>query len=519
MHRCIAITIILLGLGRGLATAELLVDADQRFQVFRGFGTCMVSFGNPSRNKALDWQEDPRIHQSYVRDLGLKVIRIPLSPWVIAGENPYKIPVNLTEAMKGDPSAIVHEAFVWERNDGRAQGQPNRSISWIKELTALDSEMTVIASVWTPPHWMKEAASSGPGKRFEWSQFGSNSCGGRLSPRYYQHFAHYLAAWVKGLKAVHGIDLHAISIQNELVFYEPYDSCVYSPREFAAVCAEVGRVFKEQGLTTLIIGPEDMTKFPDRCMSFVKEVMANPVAADALSAVCSHGYADGIETSLDWKDADELWKLMQGICPGKEYWMTETGGGSGAWEDSTYTITAGKRKGQQAVSPGALNGFASMVHGALVYGNASLWATWQFLSTEPDCRGGLVDVSGAEPVYPKKYYVQKQFSRWIRPGSRRVAASFAGDSKELLVCAFRDEKTGDLTMILQNHGQEAQQIDLNIAMKDPSQLRAGPITLRAHLTDIDHDCAEIPTVVLQAGRAQLELPARCLLTVTTIERP
>ncbi len=492
--------------GQLVSAAEVKVDVTKTHQVFHGFGTCLKSWGNRETGPVVSGQYDPDLQWRYAEDLGMKVVRIPISKWVYEHENPYGIEPSATAEGMRDPDAISYKDFRWAYNSGRARGRIQYPVDFAKAIVRLNPRVKVIGSVWSPPHWMKEPAESGPGKRFHWSKYGCSSCGGHLNPDYYEHYAHYLAEWIKGLKQVHGIDLYAISIQNELHFYEPYNSCVYTPQEFADVVAVVGKVFEEEDIPTRIMGPEDMTKFPARTMGYVRAAMANPKSAEALSVICSHGYADGVQTSLAADDALRLWQTIQEVCPGKEWWMTETGGGGGKWHDIEMVWQHGKRKGQKRTVKGALSGFATRLHNAIVHGNASLWTTWQYLDTSEGTRAGLINVSGGEAVFTKKYYVQKHFARWTPQGAHRVEA--AADSEGLLAVAFHYQESGALSVVVQNHAEEARKVSLRLSGLD------GVDSLQLYLTDADHDCSEMTDVSVSDGQAALALPARSIVTLT-----
>lgn len=490
--------------GQLVSAAEVKVDVTKTHQVFHGFGTCLKSWGKRETGPVVSGQYDPELQRRYAEDLGLKVVRIPIGKWVYEWENPYGIEPSATPEGMRAPDAINHKDFRWAYDSGRARGRIQYPVDFAKAIVRLNPRVKVIGSVWSPPHWMKEPAESGPGKRFHWSKYGCSSCGGRLNPAYYEHYAHYLAKWIKGLKQVHGIDLYAISIQNELHFYEPYNSCVYTPQEFADVVAVVGKVFEEEGIGTLIMGPEDMTKFPARTMGYVRAAMADPKSAEALSVICSHGYADGIETSLEADDALKLWQMMQEVCPGKEWWMTETGGGGGKWHDIEMVWQHGRRKGQKRIVKGALSGFATRLHNALVHGNASLWTTWQYLDTSEGTRAGLVDVSGEEPVFTKKYYVQKHFARWTPQGAHRVEA--AADREDLLAVAFHHQESGALSVVVQNHAEVARAVTLNLSGLEDVQ------SLQMYVTDGERDCLALDEVPVRDGQAVLNLPALSIVT-------
>lgn len=483
------------------AALEITVDGSQSRQVMHGFGTCMKNWGDPAKDPVSKWTMDPKALALYLEDMGFSMARIPINRWVIEGENPYDGPVRVTEEIKKDPTKLTYESFGWEGQGGRVKGI-DRASAWAQALKKLNPELKVFGSVWSPPHWMKEADAK---RKLEWSKFGSSSCGGYLSPKYYTHYAHYLAAWSVALEKKFETPLYAVSIQNELHFFEPYDSCIYVPNEFAAVVKEVGRVFKAQGIATLVMGPEDMTKFPDRLMSFVHPVLKDPEANAALPIICSHGYSDGIDSNLQKEDAFKLWEMIKDT--GKEYWMTETGGGIGSWKDGEVIADSGKNKGQKTKIAGAFNGLATMLHNAIVYGHASVWTTWQFLSAGDDCRHGLVLCTMDELTPTKKYYVQKQYAKFIPAGARRVEAGPDG-KEQVLVSAYVHEGRKTLTVVLQNHGAAEQTVAL--ALKDVPAVAK----LAVYVTSEQKNCEAGAEVTVSGGKASVTVPAQSVVTLT-----
>ena len=489
---------------------DVQVDGAETFQVMHGFGTCVKTWGSADEDPVIKWTFSTEYTDLYVKEARMAMARIPISKWVLEGDNPYKIPARVTQAMIDDPTIISYKDFSWE-NTGRAKASPVYALNWAKQLTRANPALKVIGSVWSPPHWMKQAHPTlAQGKKFHWSKFGSSSCGGRLNPKFYTHYGHYLAEWVKGLKEVHGIDLYAISIQNELHFYEPYDSCVYTPTEFAATVKAVGDVFKEEGIICIIMGPEDMTKFPERSMRHVIEAMKDKDTAEYLQVINSHGYADGIVGSLDAGDAATFWSLMQKHSPDREYWMTETGAGEANWEPIERVVEKGKKKGEKEVVAGALSGFAGMLHNAIVHGNASVWTHWQFLNNTPECNHALVHATMEQLRPTKKYYVMKHYSRYIPVGAQRVAAVQEA-VKEITASAYVHKEQAALTVILTNHSYEAQSV--NIVLKNVPALTA----LRAFVTDKDRDAAPDADVGVNAGVCTVVLPPRSLMTLSTLD--
>ncbi|MBI5725488.1 MAG: hypothetical protein HZA50_16140 [Planctomycetes bacterium] len=489
--------------GQNAGPVDVTVDCGKQHQVIRGLGTCLKGWGQPGKDPAATLQMEPKGLELYAKDAGFSVARMAVDRWVIEGENPYKIPVAVTQEMMDDPTKITYDKFKWERtgrSSGGEDGKIARGIRWFQELKKLNPNMIFTASVWSPPHWMKEKAPKGAGSQFEWSKNGASSCGGRLAQKYYKHYAHFLAQYCLAMEKKFEVPLYSISIQNELAFFEPYDSCVYTPDEYHGAMAEVAAVFKQLGVKTKLMGPEDMTKFPDRLWGFVKPVLADPKTKDSLEIICSHGYSDGIQVSGGTADALKLWELMKDT--GKEYWMTETGGGPEEWEGANKADKKGESAGN------ALDSLGSRIHNAIVLGNASVWLVWLFMEVEKNKETSLVLAETLDKFVPtKKFYVQKHFAKFIPSGTHRVDTS--KDSGGVLAAAFAEKDKGVLTLVLQNQNSVETAVKIKVS--------GGPAvgSLSAYITDKDKNCEKTADVPVSSGAIELKMPARCIMTLTT----
>jgi len=77
-------------------------------------------------------------------------------------------------------------------------------------------KLTLFASPWSPPAWMKD----------------NNNMlkGGKLLPAYYQSWADYYVKFIKAYEA-EGIPVWGISVQNEPMATQTWESCIYSGEE------------------------------------------------------------------------------------------------------------------------------------------------------------------------------------------------------------------------------------------------------------------------------------------------
>ena len=90
-------------------------------------------------------------------------------------------------------------------------------IPFIKQsLAAADGKLNLYASPWSPPAFMKD----------------NNNMlrGGKLRPEFYQSWANYFAKFIKAYEA-EGVPVWGLTIQNEPMATQRWESCIYSAEE------------------------------------------------------------------------------------------------------------------------------------------------------------------------------------------------------------------------------------------------------------------------------------------------
>ncbi len=90
-------------------------------------------------------------------------------------------------------------------------------IPFIKDaLKYCEEELILFASPWSPPGYMKNT--------------GKAPCGGKLLDEYKELWAHYYAKYIKAF-AAEGIKISAITVQNEPMAWQPWESCEFSAED------------------------------------------------------------------------------------------------------------------------------------------------------------------------------------------------------------------------------------------------------------------------------------------------
>lgn len=451
---------------------KISIDGTQKFQTIDGFGTAVYLYMN---------QEpflDHRLQEMYAKDLGNSLVRCELSPDAL-------------------PAAVENvEDISWKNFAFKAGSSTLGNLEFIKAVHTLNPKIRFTPSVWSPPGWMKSN--------------GKSAGGGTLLPKYYPHYAKYLAEWCKYVKEKYGVEIYALSPQNELAFREFYNSCIYKPATYRDLLIEIGKRFKTEGIATKVFGPEDMTE-SQRTPMFIRAAMEDDQAKDVLSIFASHGYSDGVKMTGGAKGNSALWQSIAKYQ--RPLWMSETSGVSGLWLDGDAKDKAGKPL------PGSLSGVGAAIHNSLVYGQVSGWIYWQYLgSSDPLNIYDMVYVKiGPDPnnrrqqivtdiVPSKKYFVHKHFSRYLQPGAQRIAAG-PDDQQGVLVSAFVHAADGTLTIELINQATDDRPVALDL--KGVGHIAA----MEAYCTTAKEDWQTLNGIAAKDAHVELTLPAQSMITL------
>ncbi len=229
-----------------------------------------------------------------------------------------------------DPNLLDDSKFKFNQN----------VIDWANKVYAKPNPPFFIATVFSPPGWMKDMAASPyavynlGGKEVlpGWSPCNANRdiklrhlCGGKLKADMYEEFAEWIVGWIRAWKKQTGKDLYSISIQNEPEFNEPYGSCVYTPAEMAKAGDVVAKKMKKEGLTTKMFFGEILWA-QSNVLNFYREATKYPDLMERIDAFALHNYdTDGIKvggpSATQWVNTATFAGKYN-----KQMWMSETSG-------------------------------------------------------------------------------------------------------------------------------------------------------------------------------------------------
>ena len=262
---------------------NVVADASVKYQTMDGFG----GFGA----KDVYWSSGPFTSASFVndliKDLGLTILR----------DN---IPTNFEDVNDdGDPHTTNLSNFHY--------GSFTDHIQYLKDMKAAGLQKLII-SCWSPAVWMK-TNNNVNGDKADAPQYNPNptSADNQLRTDMYEEFAERCVAYITILEQETGIDVYAISLQNEPRFTEPYESCVFNGEALRDLIKVVGKRFADDGITTKIFMPEDIG-YLDGVSGMAQPTLNDADARKYVSIVAVHGYAlDGVTANSP--DA-QTWQTM-----------------------------------------------------------------------------------------------------------------------------------------------------------------------------------------------------------------
>ena len=262
----------------------------------------------------------------------------------------------------------------------------------LREALKLQPRLTVIASPWSPPAWMKTGGTM------------LGASGGVLRDDCYDVYARYFARFVREYQK-EGVPIFAVTPQNEPAYGPPqYPGMVWAAAEEARFIRDfLGPTLAKDAPQTAILGwDHNYDGF-----AFARTLLSDPATARWLLGTAWHDYGG---------DAGAMAAVARDFA-GKEVWMTE--GGLGSWQGAFH----GRFK------TGLLQGIAAMAAGARSYvlWNVALDAHGGPIVFPNTANEGLVTIDGGQVVSRNAgYWVLAHFSRFVAPGARRVAASADG---------------------------------------------------------------------------------------------
>lgn len=300
-----------------------------------------------------------------------------------------------------------------------------------KALAEAGGKLTIFASPWSPPAWMKT----------------NNNMlkGGKLKPEYFQSWANYFVKFIRSYEKL-GIPIWGVTVQNEPMATQTWESCIFSADdELNFVKNYMGPTFQKSGLASKKIVMWDHNR--DLMYQRASTYFSDPVVSKYVWGIGFHWYED-------WSGGDQMFDNVRRVYeafPDKHLLFTE--GCAESFDASRYSSwSLGEEYGR------------SMIHD---FNNGSSGFTdWNVLLDEnggPNHVGNFcfapvhADTQKGELIYTNSYYYIGHFSKFIKPGAKRIAV--ASSRSQLIATAFQNPD-GKVAVVVMN--QTDKEVPYNI---------------------------------------------------------
>jgi glucosylceramidase len=295
-------------------------------------------------------------------------------------------------------------------------------IPFIKQVqAAAGGKFTLFASPWSPPAFMKS----------------NNDMlhGGKLKPEFYQSWANYYTKFIKTYER-EGIPIWGISVQNEPMATQRWESCIYSAEDERDFLKNyLGPTMKRAGLGDKKIIAWDHNR--DLVYQRASTILADHKAAQYVWGIGYHWYEP-------WSGGQEMFdnvRLVRESFPDKKLIFTE------GCNDAFKAVELNAWRLGERYGSSMINDFNDGAVG---------WTDWNVLLDEqggPNHVGNFcfapvhADTRTGELIYTNSYYYIGHFSKFIRPGAKRIANS--PSRSQLLSTAFINPD-GKVSVVVMN---------------------------------------------------------------------
>lgn len=362
--------------GAGETLPTIQIDTTQHFQTIDGFGYALTGGSADLINEKLTPQQrDVLLKELFLtndKSIGISYLRVSIGA---SDLDDHVFTYNDLPPGKTDKEL---------KNFTLKEDQQNL-IPVLKGILKLNPAIKIMASPWTAPSWMK-----------------TNNLpkGGSLKPEYYSVYANYFVKYIEGM-AKEGIPIDAITIQNEPENPKNTPSLVMTaPEQKEFVKNHLGPAFEKAGIKTKIVLFDHNCDHPEYPIS----IMNDPEAKKYVDGSAFHMYLGKIGAMGEVHEAHpdrhlyftEQWTWSKGEFAGDLRWHVKTLI-VGATRNWSRNVLEWNLAADQNFDPHTDDGGCSECMGALTIGDSV-----------------TRNVS---------YYVIAHASKFVRPGSVRVASN------------------------------------------------------------------------------------------------
>lgn len=390
----------------------VFVDPERTFQTFLGIGGAITDASAETFYK-LPAEKQKEVLTAYFdqqKGIGYTLLRTNMNSCDFSSES-------YTYVNDGDTDLKSFSIDVDKRY----------KIPLIKQaMVTAGGTLPLFVSPWSPPAWMKT----------------NNNMlqGGKLKPEFYQSWANYYVKYINSLEK-EGVPVWGLSIQNEPMAKQTWESCIYTAEEERDFLKKyLGPTMHKAGLAekNIIMWDHNRDLIYQRAQTYFSD-----------PEVASYAWGIGFHWYEDWSGGLPVFenvRRVQEAFPDENILFTE--GCAESFNAERYEAwVLGEEYGR------------SMIHD---FNNGSVgWTDWNILLDEfggPNHVGNFCfapmhgNTKTGNLTFTNSYYYIGHFSKFIRPGAKRIIAS--PSRSQLIATAFKNTD-GSVAVVVMNESDKA----------------------------------------------------------------
>jgi glucosylceramidase len=405
-------TLTFVDFGQPLETQPcIFVDPTKTFQTFLGIGGAITDASAETLAKLPKKQQDEIIQNYYDINKGIG--------YSLARTNIHSCDFSSGSYTYVEDNDVALTSF------SVAHDREFR-IPMIKQaIAAAGGKLTLYASPWSPPAWMKDSKNM--------------LKGGKLLPEFSQSWAEYYVKFIKAYEA-EGIPIWGLSVQNEPMATQTWESCIYTgeeERDF--IKNRLGPTLHKAGMADKKLIAWDHNR--DLIYQRASTVLDDPEAAKYVWGIGFHWYES-------WTGGGNIYDNVKRVAetyPDKNLIFTE-GCAESFKMDKINGWNWGEMYGRSMIND---------------FNNGTVaWTDWNILLDEiggPNHVGNFcfapvhADTKTGQIHYMNSFYYIGHFSKFIRPGAKRIISS--ASRGQLLTTAFINTD-GKIAVIVMNQSND-----------------------------------------------------------------
>jgi glucosylceramidase len=352
------------------------IDTTQKFQTIDGFGFSLTGGSAYHINRKLNAaQREALLKELFLTDgenIGISYLRVSI------GASDLDDHVFSYADLPAGKTDKTLESF------SIAEDKKNL-VPVLKEILKLNPAIKIMGSPWSPPVWMKT---------------NNSPKGGSLRPEFYETYANYFVKYIQAMEA-EGIAIDAITLQNEPEHPGNKPSMLMTAEEQALfVKKHLGPAFETAGIKTKIVVYDHNCDHPNYPITVLNDAEARK-------------YIDGSAFHLYLGDISALSEVHE-AHPDKNIYFTEQ------WTSPKGTFDGDLRWHTKELIVGATRNWSRTV----LEWNLAADADFNPHTDEGGCTMCMGALTIGDSVSRNvSYYIIGQASKFVRPGSVRIASN------------------------------------------------------------------------------------------------